>query len=158
MMHHIPSLKDAVYINHAHVIRSVSSIAVPLNSKAEVVIYYKTFQMEYPFAISNQCHVHFFYLFTNVRMPPQCAHAVNAVTHSLILQSAFINSCDDVNNEIQAQALGMKLTPHENLDIQLLSSFEVAAVEFKRREGKRGGEEVQGGSDDVGGTRTKWGR
>jgi hypothetical protein len=45
--------------------------------------------------------------------PPQYAHAVNAVPCFLILQSAFINLCYDVNNEIQAQALGMKLTPQK---------------------------------------------
>ena len=77
---------------------------------------------------------------------PQCAHSLNAVPHSLILQSAFRNSCDDVNNEIKAPTLGMKSTPHKYLDIQMLSSFEVAAVEFKRG---RGGE-VQGDSDDAG--------
>jgi hypothetical protein len=61
------------------------------------------------------------------KSPPLCAHVVNAVPHSLCLPSAFINSCDNVNNEIQAQVLGMKLTPHKNLDIQKSSSFEVAA-------------------------------
>ena len=47
-----------------------------------------------------------------------------------------MNSCDDINNEIQTQALGMKVSPHKNLDIQMLSSFEVDAVEFKRGEGE----------------------
>ena len=112
LTHHIPSLKDALNINHATVIRSISSVAVPLNSKGEILIYHKIFQMECPYATSKRRHVHFFYRCTNARMPsdptspPQCAHALKAVHHSLILQSAFINSCDDVNNEMQAQTLG----------------------------------------------------
>ena len=61
LTHHIPSLKDALNINRASVIRSISSVAVPLNSKGEmeILIYHKTFQMECQFATSRQCHVHF---------------------------------------------------------------------------------------------------
>ena len=112
LMHHIPSLKDALNINHASIIRSISSVAVPLNNKGEILIYHKTFQMECPFATSNRHHLHFFYRCTNAIIPsdptspPQCAHALEAVPHSLILQSVFINSCDHVNNEIQAQTSG----------------------------------------------------
>jgi hypothetical protein len=62
-----------------------------------------------------------------------------SMTSLVHLQPAFINSCDDVNNEIQTQALGMKLSPHQNLDIQTLSSFEVDAVEFKKGGGRRRG-------------------
>ena len=59
LTHHIPSLKDASNINHASVIRSISSVAVPLNSMGEILIYHKTFQMECPYATSKRCHVHF---------------------------------------------------------------------------------------------------
>ena len=36
--HHIPSLKDALNINRASVIRSISSVAVPLNSTGKILI------------------------------------------------------------------------------------------------------------------------
>ena len=110
LTHHIPSLKDALNINCASVIRSISSVAVPLNSKGEILIYHKIFQMECPYATSKRRHVHFFYRCTNARMPsdptspPQCAHAINTVPRPLIFQSAFIKSCDDVNMDLTATA------------------------------------------------------
>ncbi len=147
LTHHIPSLKDALNINRANVIRSISSVAVPLKSEGEILIYHKIFQMECPYATSKRRHVHFFYRCTNARMPsdptspPQCAHALNAVPRPLIFDSAFIKSCNDVNNEIQKQTLGIKLSQHKNLDIPTLSSFEVDAVEFMKGGGggRRGG-------------------
>ena len=69
--------------------------------------------------------------------PPQCAHALNAVTRPLIFDSAFIKSCNDVNNEIQKQTLGIKISQDKNLDIPTLSSFEVDAVEFMKGGGGR---------------------
>jgi hypothetical protein len=44
LTHHIPSLKDALNINRANVIRSISSVAVPLKSEGEILIYHKIFQ------------------------------------------------------------------------------------------------------------------
>jgi hypothetical protein len=41
-------LEDAININGTRVIRSISSIAVPLKSKCKILIYHKTFQIEYP--------------------------------------------------------------------------------------------------------------
>ena len=91
LTHHFPSLKDSVKINHVGVIRPISSIAVPLNSKGEILVYHKMFQMDCPFVTSNRCHMTFFYRCTNAIIPsdptspPQCAHALKAVHHSLIL-------------------------------------------------------------------------
>jgi hypothetical protein len=87
--------------------------------------------------------------------PPQCAHAANAVSHFLHLQSAVINSCDNINNEIQVQALGMKLTPDKNPDIEESLCFEGTAVEFERGEGTRCKEVVMMWKE---GKRTKWGK
>ena len=59
LMRHIPYLKDALNINRASAIRSISSVAVPLSNKGENLIYHKTFQMECPYATPKRCHVHF---------------------------------------------------------------------------------------------------
>ena len=59
LTYRISSLKDSVNINHTSVIKSISSLAVPLNSKGDSRIYHKIFQMDCPFATSSERNVHF---------------------------------------------------------------------------------------------------